>query len=440
MILNDWNVRNALCFLCFLLMAACSQDGTESVQEAADCPPAPEVRAAQQLDTLNIIIETSGSMAGFMPSRGGTQTDFQRQIDNLLANAESMEGKGIRTIRYYSARERMYKEVYSRFSQVLRHGLRNAGSSSPIPQMLNNIAGSYIGEEQVSVFISDFIYAPPDRRDRDFIANDIRRALGSLKEGMVLSVFASQSDFSGIFYPAGSLDGRAGQPIRNCCDTKIPYYVWVIGPEEKVRLVNQDVIRGGFFEQLHFGFPVREPGYRIIPGSGREGNWYPIDQEGKVIKLDNPRDIRKENVTFTIGLALEGLPGHMADVEYLQHNLRLRMLNAEATLEEVYDRQAFTSTENINNKDRRLLDCFSHYVKISVNKVFDPNQNIEANLILDNKLPTWVEDYTTANDTRIEEEGPRTFSLNAILEGAGMATEGQDGAAFNLSTTIDLSR
>lgn len=439
MILKYWNVRNSICFLCVLLMAACSQDSTESVQETGGCPPAPEVRTAQQLDTLNIIIETSGSMAGFMPTRGGTQTDFQRQIDNLLANAESMEGSGIRTIRYYSARERMYKEVYSRFNQVLRHGLRNVGSSSPIPQMLSNITASYVGEEQVSVFISDFIYAPPDRRDRDFIANDIRRALGNLQEDMAVSVFVSQSDFSGTFYPAGSLDGRAGQPIRNCCDTKIPYYIWVIGPEEKVRLVNQDVIRGGFFEQLHFGFSVQEPAYRIIPGSGRSGNWYPIDSEGKVIKLDNPRDIREEKVSFTIGLALESLPGHLADVEYLQHNLRLRMLNAEATLEEVYDRQTFMNTENINNKDRRLLDCFSHYVKISVNKVFDPNQNIEANLILDNELPAWVEDYTTGNDTRIEEEGAKTFSLNAILEGARRATEGQGGAAFNLSITIDLS-
>lgn len=421
-------------------MAACSQNGTETLIETEGCPPAAEVKTAQALDTLNIIIETSGSMAGFMPSRSGVQTDFQRQVDDLLANAESLEGKGVRTIRYYSARERLYKEVYSRFNQALRTGLRNVGSSSPIPNLLNSIAGSYVGEEQVSIFISDFIYAPPNRRDRDFVANDIRRALGNLPPGMVVSVFASQSDFSGTFYPAGSLDGRAGQPIRNCCDTKVPYYIWVLGPEEKVRLVNENIIRGNFFEQMHFGFDVPEPAYRIIPGSGRAGNWYPMDREGKVIKLDNPRDIRDETVSFTIGLALDDLPGHLADVEFLQHNLRLRILNGEATLEEVYDRQNFINTENINNKDRRLLDCFSHYVKISVNKVFDANQDIEANLILDNKLPIWVEDYSTSNDTRIEEEGARTFSLNGILEGAGRAIQTREGEFFNLSTTIDLSR
>lgn len=379
-------------------------------------------------------------MAGFMPTRSGVQTEFQRQIDNLLANVESLEGGTVQAVRYYSARERMYKEVYSRFNQVLRHGLRNVGSSSPIPQMLNNISAAFVGEEQVSVFISDFIYAPPNRRDRDFIATDIRRALGKLPEGMVVSVFASQSDFSGTFYPAGSLDGQAGQPIRNCCETKVPYYIWVIGPAEKVRLVNQHVIRDSFYEQMHFGFEVHEPAYKIIPGSGRAGNWYPLDREGKVIKLDNPRDIRDEGLSFTIGLALESMPGHVADMEFLQRNLRLRMLNGEATLQEVYDREAFINTENINNKDRRLLDCFSHFVKIKVNKVFDPNQNVEANLILENQLPAWVEDYSTTNDTEIEEVGPRTFSLNAILEGAGRATERQGSTFFNLSTTIDLSR
>ena len=433
------NYRRAWTILFLLGMAfgSCSQNDGEQSTETVDCPTGSQPQVASKVDTLNIIIETSGSMSGFMPTTGGKQTDFQMRVDNLLANAESMEGSRIRTLRYFSARERMYKEVYSRFTQMLRRGLRNAGSSSPIPQMLEDISENHVGPNQVSIFISDFIYAPPNQRDRDFIANDIRRALSKVRQkGMAVSVYAAQSDFSGTYYPADS----KSQPIRKCCDTQIPYYFWVIGPEEQVRLVNQEVVKDNYFEQVHFGFDVQNPTYTIIPGSGREGTWYLSDREGKTIQVDNARDIQDGAFTYTIGLQLEGLPGQVASAEYLEDNLLLNVQNGEGKIVEVYETNQFKNQEDINNKDRRLVECFSHYVKVSVNKVFNRNEDIEVNLVLRNNLPAWIEEYTTTSDSQIEEEGPKTFSLNAIMEGVKRVTGNQEKEFFNLTTTIDLSR
>ncbi len=421
---------------------SCSSDTGDQSTETISCPPGAEAVVADKLDTLNIIIETSGSMAGFMPTRGGTQTDFQRQIDNLLANAESMEGSGIRTLRYFSARDRLYKEVYSRFNQMLRNGLRKVGASTPLPNLLNEISGKYTGNGQVSVFISDFIYAPPNQRNRDFIANDIRRALnqGNI-ENFVVSIFAAQSDFVGTFYPAASeRPGGAVRPVSSCCDTPIPYYMWVMGPEEKVRLVNQEIMEGNFEEQLHFGFNQQEPAYTILPGSGRQGEWYPADRAGKVIVLDNARAISQDPFSYTIGLQLDALPGQVADAEYLQENLRLQVENGEAHIEEVYSRNEFVAKAAINNKDRKLLDCFSHFVTISVDKAFNRNSDIAVALELQNQLPPWVASYTTDNDSQIEEVGAKTFALDEILEGAARSARTQSKQFFTVSTTIDLSR
>ena len=424
-------------FLLSFFMLSCSQNENEQVIEEGNCPPAPQAQVASQIDTLNIIIETSGSMGGFMPTRTGVQTEFQRQVDNLLANAESMEGNRIKTLRYYSARERMYKEAYSRFSQMLRRGLRNVGSSSPIPQMLSNISEQLVGQDQVSIFISDFIYSPPNPRDRDFIANDIRRSLSKVKqEDFVVSVFASQSDFVGTYYPAGA----ESTPIRNCCSTPIPYYIWVIGPEEQVRLVNQEIISRNYLEQMHYGFDAPPPAYTIIPGSGRTGEWYPADQEGKVIRLDNARGINQEHISYTVGLQLENMPGQVSDKQYLKNNLRLRVQNGEATVAAIYDQQQFLDQEEINNKDRRLVECFSHFVKITVTEVFDRRNDIKVNLALQNDLPAWIEAYTTTDDRLIQEQEPATFALNSIMEGVSEATGKQQGVFFNLTTTIDLSR
>lgn len=420
----------------------CSSESGEQAVESVSCPPGAEAAVADQLDTLNVIIETSGSMAGFMPSRAGVQTAFQRQVDDLLANAESLEGNQIRTLRYFSARDRLHKEVYSRFNQMLRSGLKKVGASTPLPNLLDEISGQYTGEGQVSLFISDFIYAPPNQRDRDFIANDIRRALNRGKsQDFAVSVFVGQSDFVGTFYPAASeRPGGAVRPIPNCCETQIPYYVWVMGPEEKVRLVNQEIMKGNFEEQLHLGFEQREPAYMIIPGSGRQGEWYPADREGKIIVVDNPRSISQDPFTYTVGLQLDALPGHVADTDFLQENLRLNVENGEAHIEEVYSRNEFLNSAAINNKDRKLLDCFSHFVTISVDKVFNRNSNVEVQLELQNQLPPWVESYTTTNDSQIEEIGPKTFALNEILEGAARSARTQYDEFFTVSTTIDLSR
>lgn len=425
------------CLLGFLLLS-CSQNGNEQViVEEGNCPPAPQAAIASQVDTLNIIIETSGSMGGFMPTGSGVQTDFQKQVDNMLANAESLEGNRIETLRYYSARERMYKEVYSRFSQMLRRGLRNVGSSSPIPQMLSNITDKLTGQEQVSIFISDFIYAPPNPRDRDFISNDIRRALAKVRqEDFVVSVFASQSNFVGTYYPAGA----KSTPIRNCCSTPIPYYIWVIGPEEQVRLVNQEVIKSNYMDQVHFGFDTPPPAYMIIPGSGRTGEWYPADQEGKVIQLDNARAINQDPVTYTVGLQLENMPGQVSDQTFLKDNLHLLVQNGEAVVEAIYDQQEFLNQEEINNKDRELIGCFSHFVKIKVTQVFDRRSDIRVGLALENELPSWVDAYTTQDDRLIQQQEPATFALNAIMEGVSEATGREERGFFNLTTTIDLSR
>lgn len=434
-------------FLAFLLggaglLGCSSENGEQATDTSPVCPSGEEASIAGKLDTLNVIIETSGSMAGFMPSRGGVQTAFQRQIDGVLANAESLEGNSIRTLRYFSARERLHKEVYSRFRQMLRNGLSRPGASTPLPNLLDEISSQYIGNGQVSLFISDFIYAPPNQRDRDFISNDIRRALNKANtENYAVSIFAATSDFAGTFYPAANEQiGGKVRPLPDCCDTPIPYYVWVIGPEEKVRLVNQEIMKDKFEEQLHLGFEQRDPAFMVIPGSGRQGEWYPADQQGRVIVLDNPRTISKDPFFYTVGLQLNALPGQVANADYLQENLRLEIENGEAHIEHVYSREEFLNSAAINNKDRKLLDCFSHFVTISVDKVFNRNSDMEVRMALQNQLPPWVDSYTTTNDSRIEEAGAKTFALNEILEGAARSAGTSSNQFFTLSTTIDLSR
>lgn len=426
-------------FFGLVFCAACgsSTETEESATAApeAGCANAVEVPVAESLDTLNIIIETSGSMKGFMPTKN-RQTAFQEQIDDLLANAQS-DKQTFKTLRLYTAQDNIRPLGSDRFQSMLRQGLAQAGASTPIPNLLRQIAGRYLGPNQLSVFISDFIYAPPRASDRDYIANDIRRALGTLEDrDMAVAVFGFQSEFEGIFYPAGSKSGDKASPIANCCETEIPYYIWIIGPEPAVRLASARLMRNGAPVQMEIGYKRSKPAYGIIPGSGRTGSWYLGSEGSKTILIDNTTELRQGEVSFSLGVNLEAVPSQFTDTEYLQENLEVRGRNGKAVVGSVVKRQNFLNDEKLNAKDRQLVECYTHIIKVDVKGMDDRNSPLSLNLSLPASDPSWAKDWSTDDDRNINEAGPRTFALSEILQGLRILYPQEREAVFTLNLSI----
>ncbi|WP_224998403.1 hypothetical protein [Cesiribacter sp. SM1] len=419
-----------------MCLSACSNgDDTSSGSESTACGNQTPPPLAEQLDTVNIIIETSGSMKGFMPTQN-RQTAFQQQVDDLLANAEG-DKDNIRRLRLFTAQNNIRPIGYDHFQSMLRQGLAKAGNSTPIPDLLSQIASSYSGTGQVSVFISDFIYSPPNERDRDYISNDIRRALAPLQaKGLAVAVYGFTSEFQGTFYPAGSKSGDDAAPVTNCCETEVPYYVWIIGAEPSVRLASNILIPGNAPVAMQAGFDRSEPSYGVIPGSGRSGSWYLADAEGKTIFVDNTQELRQGEVSFTVGLNLEALPTQYATKEYLSEHLEVEGRNGRAQVQDVMSAQAFSEGERLNAKDRQLLECYTHLVKIQVTGMGDRNSPIALNMSLPAQNPDWTDAWTTDDDRDINETGARTFALNEILEGLRALYPNEREAVFTLDLSI----
>ena len=432
-------IRKNLFLPLFIGAAFCTAcgngDETSSGKDETACSKVVSAPVAEQLDTLNIIIETSGSMKGFMPTQK-RQTAFQQQVDDLLANAEAESG-GIKKMRLYTAQNNIRTIGYDRFQSMLRQGLSQAGASTAIPDLLRQIATKYTGPGQVSVFISDFIYSPPDARDRDYISNDIRRALSPLQEkGMAVAVFGFQSEFAGTFYPAGSKNGGQAAPVKNCCDTKIPYYVWVMGPEPAVRLASEKLLNNNATVVMQSGYNRISPAYGVLPGSGRSGSWYLADAESQTLLVDNTQELRQGEVSFTVGLNLEALPAQYASKAYLQEHLKVDARNGKAEVAEVMLRRNFAENEKLNTKDRQLLECYTHLVKVNVLSMDDRNSPLTLSMRLPAKNPTWAEEWTTDDDRNINEAGAKTFALDEILEGLRALYPQEKEAVFTLDLSI----
>ncbi len=431
------NTLVALLFGAVLFTACGNTDDAGSGSETPDaaCANANTAPVADEIDTLNIIIETSGSMKGFMPTQN-RQTAFQEQIDDLLANAES-DKDAINTLRLYTAQDNIRTLGYDRFQSMLRQGLSQAGASTPIPNLLRQIATGYTGPGQVSVFISDFIYSPPKASDRDYVANDIRRALASLAaKGMAVAVFGFQSEFEGVFYPAGSKTGGTATPITNCCETEVPYYIWIMGPEPAVRMASAKLLRNDAQVMMQTGYERLKPAYGVIPGTGRAGSWYLGGDGAQTILIDNTTELRKGEVSFTVGINLESVPTQFTSTNYLQQNLQVRGRNGNAEVGSVLPRQEFLSNEKLNAKDRQLVECYTHLVKVDVKSMDDRNSPLNLNLTLPANDPDWAQEWTTDDDRNIDEAGPRTFALSEILQGLRMLYPQEREAVFSLDLSI----
>lgn len=419
-----------------LFLTSCG-NGDEAVTrtEEASCANAPQAPIADKLDTLNIIVETSGSMKGFMPTQN-RQTAFQQQVDDLLANAESNKAT-FEKLRLYTAQDNIRTIGYDRFQSMLRQGLAQAGASTPIPDLLRQISTRYTGPGQVSVFISDFIYSPPNARDRDYISNDIRRALAPLQErDMAVAVFGFQSEFQGTFYPAGSKNGGKALPVQNCCETEVPYYVWIMGPEPAVRLAASKLFSNNGAVAMQAGYNRIKPAYGVLPGSGRSGSWYLGGAGNQTLLVDNTQELRQGEVSFTVGINLESLPDQFASEEYLRDHLQVQARNGKAAVENVMSRKNFSDNEKPSAKDRQLIECYTHLVKVNVTGMDDRNSPLNLSLSLPAKNPAWTENWTTDDDRNINEAGARTFALNEILDGLRALYPQEREDVFNLDLSI----
>lgn len=419
-----------------LFLTSCGNgDEAGTRTEEASCANAPQAPIADKLDTLNIIVETSGSMKGFMPTQN-RQTAFQQQVDDLLANAESNKAT-FEKLRLYTAQDNIRTIGYDRFQSMLRQGLAQAGASTPIPDLLRQISTRYTGPGQVSVFISDFIYSPPNARDRDYISNDIRRALAPLQErDMAVAVFGFQSEFQGTFYPAGSKNGGKALPVQNCCETEVPYYVWIMGPEPAVRLAASKLFSNNGAVAMQAGYNRIKPAYGVLPGSGRSGSWYLGGAGNQTLLVDNTQELRQGEVSFTVGINLESLPDQFASEEYLRDHLQVQARNGKAAVENVMSRKNFSDNEKPSAKDRQLIECYTHLVKVNVTGMDDRNSPLNLSLSLPAKNPAWTENWTTDDDRNINEAGARTFALNEILDGLRALYPQEREDVFNLDLSI----
>jgi hypothetical protein len=141
---------------------------------------------------INIFIDASGSMTGFMPT-SSPSTDFQILIPDIISKLETEFNGQINIYPIYNSKSPMKKS--SSISDVQKgiiYGTlaQNAGDTY-IPTMLDSICKGYFSPNSINIFISDCIYSPrnAEKKQAEQATREIRQArIKALEKPRLLAI------------------------------------------------------------------------------------------------------------------------------------------------------------------------------------------------------------------------------------------------------------
>jgi len=376
---------------------------------------------------INIFLETSASMQGYMP-RSNPATEFQTIIPDIISKLdENFKGK----VKFYSVFKSNTPFTKMRLNEarenILKGGFNWSGSTY-IPAMIDSITKSYLKKSTINILLSDFIYSPEDKNSKivQLAATDIRAVSNSL------------TSYSTTFICLFS-EYRSTVCSNKMSTTKSPYYAFLQGNPENIRIIEKlfhESIKNSNikYNELNFGLKYNRPFYSVFPYTETTSNFIanscaPI-QDSYLSIQDISQDSGGNNIIeFWLGLDLGGFPEYSRDSVYLKNNLKCKIGNGVAKIVKI----EFIPYSNVHKDDIPIAQKCSHIVKFRVSGLSECVSILSLSLKF--TMPTWK---NTLNENLDENNRERTFGLEKIISGFEQAYCSEDSAYFFKNLQISL--
>ncbi|GAB2536954.1 hypothetical protein [Rufibacter soli] len=376
-----------------------------------ESPPA----TASTVD-VNLYLEISNGMKGFIPPPAPDKppTAFQTRLNQLIS--EIQDGRYVKSKRFYLAKENnqgkpvLDSVSYSTLKNTISSGIKADVRGTPLPDMLQAALAKSMERKAVSIIISDFIHGPDPRNPGQFLSldSDIRSSLKAAEQhNQVVAVLGATSPFYGTYHPAVKKPAVS----RVLQGEEIPYYIWIVGPQQEVQVVMNKILRNLPAQQAYFGFQYPNVPFSAVLKASQfkpMGLVYCTNRTAQACTSVNLRPEPKEPVQFTIGLDLSQLPASMKDAGYLKQYLKLTTTGAKASLGTVI--AATDETRAVPE-----LSQFTHFVKVNVPALTASTGTLT--LTLPQVSPAWVGNWSTENDNNPAAAPKKTYQFSKIIQG-----------------------
>ncbi|MEJ8755562.1 hypothetical protein WG947_01025 [Pontibacter sp. H259] len=414
-----------------------AQDEKPATKVKTPATTSPTETAAPSKVNVNVYLEISNGMKGFMPTpaAGKEATTFQNNLNKLIS--EVQDGRYVAEKGFYLAKEDAQSRPvldsvsYNTIKSYIVSGIKDDVRGTPLPALLQSALKKSIEQGAVSVIISDFIHGPDPRDQGQFISldSDIRSSLREAEhQGLAIAILGNTSPFYGTYHPAV----KKPELRRTLNGEEIPYYIWVIGKQEDVQVVTNKVLRNLPAQQAYFGFEYKSIPYSALLKEKQfkpAGVVYCSSRNADPCTSVNLQPEKKGPVEFTIGLDLSQLPMSMQSIDYLKKNLKVVSTGSRPTMISVTG-----ADESI--KATPDLAKYSHFVRVRVPELTANSGTISVQL--PQVTPTWINAWSTDNDNNPAAAQKKTYQLTKIIDGVQALYRDQSDFVFN--ATIQFNK
>jgi hypothetical protein len=397
-------------FLLFgILLSSCGHNcKTDCIDYGLDencCPQVDSIVTNEKkslIENVNIFLETSGSMVGYMPN-SNPATDFQRIIPEILSSLNTEFPEIVDFYSIYKSNTPFEKLDLSDAREKILHGEFSWSGTTYLPKMLESITQEYQKTNGINIFITDGIYSPEnkDKKEIELTETDIRSLISSFSKENSSSFYCLYSEFRGEKYPAN----------------KSPYYIIIQGTQENVNLlnsmINKSIDRLGLESNfLEFGVKYSNPFYSVFPYTETSANFIAMPCANfenaylsiQEIDLKNSLD----SLSFWVGIDLSILPKFTHSDAYLEKNLKFSINNGNVKMVKV-QKLPYQSTDV---DDIPIANKCTHLLKFQVTGFTECVSILE--LSLNYTRPDWINKLNEDND---ENQRSKTFGLKKVISG-----------------------
>ena len=370
---------------------------------------------------VNFYLERSGSMVPYDSPNG--DGSFKAAIVQMLNNLPG--GNEDHHIYVVNSEINTYPEGFSKFisDPNIFEATKGIGDASftdfaaIFSQLLNKT-----GADELSILVTDMIYSTKN------MAGVNAQKVFAEAQGMANAVFKSEvkdkgmlivkmnGSYSGPYYSYNSPGGQSYTGRR-------PYYIVIVGANDIIARLTKDNNYAAFsrlnelkgYENMYLfeTDDVYKPYYSLLLSNDDiRGRFTP--ERGQESQIKNLEDVEVDRNSGDIRLALAvDLSGMLIDESYLTDKKNYRI--------ESDDKVEILQIRKIDQKDitpaeKKYIGKATHIFVLGSDGI-NHDQKVEIKLM--NRLPYWVEESSSDDDTNVGSAGfsTTTFGLKYLLQG-----------------------
>jgi hypothetical protein len=358
--------------------------------------------------TVNVYIENSGSMAGYMSGYSG----FKDAVGNYLTDISSSNvAKDLNLFFINKSAQLVGYDVNTYLTKLTTSC--NAATSD-IAQIFQNVL-SQTDNNAVSVFITDGIFSPEKGKDaaqylkqqQMNIKSAVAKYLDSFPATAIV-VYQLSSKFDGYYYNSNNTKKKISEPR--------PYYIWVIGNIQHITLLKLGIpessFKGSGIQHSFTQIPSLQqeiPDYAIL-NSPKFGSFERNKKSPKtsIYNIERAKSgEHKGDFMITVGMDVS-LFKLLLGEEFLLNTNSYNRLIEKATNDTIWfgEMNIFPNTTSGTKHTHNLQMLFKQDTKI-------PSDTLIVALI--NRMPQWVSDVN--DDDGLTPVTDKTFGIKYLVEG-----------------------